>query len=194
VIGSDLRNELRHDAVNGYRANWGFGGDNDWYAAATTAGNAILEVNPNQLIIVEGLMYAFMLEQIRVLPIELSVPNRVVYSFHIYDHSPIEWKVTNRWTYSKFLDYTVTFMLEEGHKYTAPIWLGEFGTGSDNKFWHLTIHYLKKNPDVHWAYWPYNGYNNNPDHDETFGILNPDFKTIRHEWLIEDLQSIQERA
>eukprot|EP00351_Strombidinopsis_sp_SopsisLIS2011_P005947 CAMPEP_0116877330 /NCGR_PEP_ID=MMETSP0463-20121206/9113_1 /TAXON_ID=181622 /ORGANISM="Strombidinopsis sp, Strain SopsisLIS2011" /LENGTH=131 /DNA_ID=CAMNT_0004524509 /DNA_START=258 /DNA_END=653 /DNA_ORIENTATION=+ len=62
VIASDLRNELRHDKVHGGRATWGWGGDNDWHAAATRAGNAILAVNPDQLIIVEGLMYAFMLE------------------------------------------------------------------------------------------------------------------------------------
>jgi len=190
VIASDLRNEIRHDAVHGGRATWGWGGDNDWHAAATKAGNAILEVNPDQLIIVEGLMYAFMLEQIRWLPIELAVPNRLVYSFHIYDHFPVEWKITNQWTFDWFINNTVTFMRTEGKKYTAPIWLGEFGTNEDNKFWKLIIRYLKKNPDVHWSYWAYNGYKGRPDVDELGGILNMDFLTIRDEYRIDDLQSI----
>ena len=53
VIGMDLRNEPHNSAC--------WGGDpagcssaNDWHAAATRAGNAILAINPNLLIFVEG--------------------------------------------------------------------------------------------------------------------------------------------
>jgi len=47
VIASDLRNEIRRDTINHNYPVWGFGGDNDWHAAATNAGNAILAVNPD---------------------------------------------------------------------------------------------------------------------------------------------------
>lgn len=49
VIGADLWNEPK-DTVT-----WGGGNPaNDWAAAATAAGNAILSSNPDWLIIVEG--------------------------------------------------------------------------------------------------------------------------------------------
>mmetsp|Transcript_40692 Transcript_40692/g.29322 ORF Transcript_40692/g.29322 Transcript_40692/m.29322 type:complete len:122 (+) Transcript_40692:318-683(+) len=121
------------------------------------------------------------------MPNEFDVTNLLVYSLHIYDHFPVEWKITNIWTFSLFLDKTVTFMREEGKGKTDPIWLGGFGTNEDNKFWHLIIKYLKKNPDVHWGYWAYNGYKGTPDVDELGGILNPDFLTIRDQYRIEDL-------
>ena len=49
VIGADLHNEPHGPAT------WGDGGANDWRLAAERAGNAILAVNPNWLIIVEGI-------------------------------------------------------------------------------------------------------------------------------------------
>lgn len=49
VIGADLANEPHG------RASWGDGGPNDWAAAAASIGNAILAVNPDLLIIVEGI-------------------------------------------------------------------------------------------------------------------------------------------
>ncbi len=48
VIGADLHNEPHASA------NWGDGGANDWRLAAERAGNAILAVNPDWLILVEG--------------------------------------------------------------------------------------------------------------------------------------------
>ncbi|NJO50756.1 MAG: cellulase family glycosylhydrolase, partial [Leptolyngbyaceae cyanobacterium RM2_2_4] len=49
VIGADLKNEPHG------RASWGTGDrDTDWRLAAERAGNAILEVNPDWLIVVEG--------------------------------------------------------------------------------------------------------------------------------------------
>ena len=83
-------------------------------------------------------------------------------------------------------------MLEEGQDYSAPIWLGEFGTNSQSTYWKFLIRYLKEKPDVHWAYWAYNGYKSSPEEDETFGILNSDMKTVRHQWKLNDLQSVQE--
>jgi len=78
---------------------------------------------------------------IRDSPIQLDVSNRLVYSFHIYS-----WQsVTSFRTYEKFrdgLDQNVVFMLEEGHDYTAPVWVGEFGDNSQEKYWRFLIQYL----------------------------------------------------
>ena len=39
-------------------ANWGNGKENDWAIASTKLGNMLLEVNPEALIIVEGILSA----------------------------------------------------------------------------------------------------------------------------------------
>jgi endoglucanase len=83
VVAVDLRNEVRDGAT------WG-GNDPqlDWHAAAERAGNAILSVNPNLLIVVEGVNSATDLRGMASLPVRLEVAHRVVYSPHDYlsDH------------------------------------------------------------------------------------------------------------
>ena len=78
VIGADLRNEPRG------RATWGGAAGTDWHAAAERGGNAVLAVNPDLLIVVEGIAYASDLSGADTLPIVLDVPGRVVYEAHDY--------------------------------------------------------------------------------------------------------------
>ncbi|MCY7275402.1 MAG: glycoside hydrolase family 5 protein, partial [Phormidesmis sp. CAN_BIN44] len=91
VIGADLKNEPHG------RASWGTNNRaTDWRLAAERAGNAILSVNRNWLIVVEGvennvpgqkLKSHWMggnLEGVRRFPVRLSVRNKVVYSPHEY--------------------------------------------------------------------------------------------------------------
>src|SRR6266699_3478259 len=92
VIGADLHNEPHAPAC------WGCGDKAlDWRLAAERGGDAILQVNPNWLIFVEGIScyqgdcysWGGNLEGVRSAPVELSVPNRVVYSAHEYSASAI---------------------------------------------------------------------------------------------------------
>src|SRR5215831_13939035 len=87
IIGADLHNEP-HDP-----ACWGCGDPTvDWQLAAQKAGNAILAINPNWLIIVEGVQTAGgasywwggNLRSAGAQPVVLNVPDRVVYSPHDY--------------------------------------------------------------------------------------------------------------
>ncbi len=87
VIGADLHNEP-HDP-----ATWGDGNPaTDWRLAAEQGGNAVLAVNPNWLIIVEGIAtyhgdsywWGGNLEGAKQYPVELSVPHQLVYSAHDY--------------------------------------------------------------------------------------------------------------
>ena len=57
VAGLDLRNEIRMNE-HGQMAAWGNGKQNDWAIAATRLGNMLLQVNPDALIIVEGILSA----------------------------------------------------------------------------------------------------------------------------------------
>jgi len=41
--------------------------------------------------------------------------------------------------YVQGLDKEVAYLLEEGHEYTAPLWLGEFGQNTDDNYWDYTI-------------------------------------------------------
>lgn len=51
-----------------------------------------------------------------------------------------------------------SFVAEAGHEYSAPFWLGEFGTtGSDPENWPKLIRFLKEH-DFDWAYWCLDGY------------------------------------
>ena len=70
VIGHDLRNEIRPDEVNKMKPSWNYGPkDEDWKHAATIAGNEILKRNPNQLIIVEGMISSGWLQPMKFSPI-----------------------------------------------------------------------------------------------------------------------------
>jgi len=52
---------------------------------AQKVGNMILQIDPTQLIIIEGLNFANKMSPIRNDPIKLDIPNKLVYSFHYYD-------------------------------------------------------------------------------------------------------------
>ena len=57
----------------------------DWRLAATTCGNNIHLVNPDLLIIVEGLNYDNVLTFVASLPVVLDQPNKLVYEAHNYE-------------------------------------------------------------------------------------------------------------
>lgn len=100
VIAFDLRNEIRKTPE--LTPSWGDGNLlTDWHRAATIAGNEILSVNPNLLIMVGGIFYQLDLTDVRYSPIRLDVPNKLVYTGHFYGFSWIvlSWKF---WSYERF--------------------------------------------------------------------------------------------
>jgi endoglucanase len=159
VIGADLRNEPRGSAT------WGGPAATDWNAAAGRGGNAVLGVNPNLLIFVEGVNYALDLSGAAALPVNLGVPERLVYSAHDYgfDYSGLggssDWlsQIGPRW------GYLITGAAPQ------PFWLGEFGTcntsascvnslsSADNGFWFGIITSYLRGQGVSWSYWAVNG-------------------------------------
>jgi hypothetical protein len=81
-----------------------------------------------------------------------------------------------------------------------PIWIGEFGTPSvdKNPWWPHLLQYINNNK-LHWAYWAldgsrwYAGTNatNGEWGYEGYGLLLPDYASIRNPSVLADLQSIQ---
>jgi endoglucanase len=164
VVGAELRNELR--AAQGKTPVWG-GNDPalDWHAAAERGGNAVLGVNPDLLIVVQGMNYAADLAGPYTLPVKLAVDHRLVYAAHDY-----AWFHNNLSTYADLktaLGDAWGYLLVQNKPYTAPVWVSEFGTchtdstcvsaATGSGFWFVGFRQYLTEADIDWAYWALNG-------------------------------------
>ena len=179
VVGADLRNELRSGAA------WG-GTDPklDWHAAAERGGNAVLDANPNLLVMVEGPQYSTDFTAFATLPLTLKVPNRLVYSPHAYAsalHGFASYEEMKQ-----AYDTRAGFLLH--NKPEVPLWVGEFGTcqtldcAANSQWFVWFVQYLREN-NLSWGYWPLNGtqssgYSRTYDALETYGLLTADYQHL----------------
>ena len=202
VIAADLRNEVRVSKWRGTiipgMPRWGSGTTNDWKRAAERAGNAILKINPNLLIIVEGINFPrYHLRGVRNKPVQLIRPSQLVYAVHNYaftgpkilgpKYGEMEWE-----EYKKLMDEEWGFLLSKDYYDQRPVWLSEFGSGpkSPQKWFKNVIRYMKEQ-DVDFAYWPLNaGPVYSTGNEETFGLLRKDWKTPRDDWRSKVLQKV----
>jgi endoglucanase len=181
VIGVDLHNEP-HGA-----ATWGSGDPaTDWRLAAERAGNAILEVNPNLLIIVQGVdryeenwyWWGGNLMGAGDYPVRLDVPNRLVYSTHVYGPGvyPQPWFAEPEFPgnlpgiWDRHWGYL-------HHENVAPIIVGEFGgrsVGDDAEgIWQRALVSYLREHDLSYFYWTLN-----PNSGDTGGLLLDDWQTV----------------
>ena len=198
VIGADLANEP-HGPVT-----WGDGNPStDWRLAAEQTGNAILSVNPDWLIIVEGIeqyqgdtywwngnmagarqspsdfyWWGGNLEKAKQDPVRLSKPGKLVYSAH--DYGPEVYMQS--WFQSPDFPHNLPRVWQEHWAYLqlegiAPVLLGEFGgrsTGQDaGGVWQRSLVAFLKAHNSSYTYWSWN-----PDSGDTGGILQDDWKTV----------------
>lgn len=217
VIGMDLRNEP-YTMVNGEPIGSCWTGDtttggcpvtdtaHNWPQAAGRAALAVLSINPNLLIFVEGVdcysgscnWQGGNLEGAGTYPVELPFSGHLVYSAHDYgpDVSPQPW----------FRMDTTTALLEQGWMKhwaylsagnIAPVWLGEFGTsnnqkdiqsnvpGSQGQWFSAMVNFLRAQPRISWAYWAVNG-------EDRTGLLTSNYSAPPpHSLKLEQLASIQ---
>ncbi|MBL9123199.1 MAG: cellulase family glycosylhydrolase [Planctomycetaceae bacterium] len=196
VIGADLHNEPYGQAT------WGTGGAYDWRLAAERAGNAILAVNPDWLIVVEGVQegssgsywWGGNLSAAGAFPVRLNVPGRLVYSPHDYPQSVYAQSWFNSPNYPNNLpeiwDRNWGYLFRQG---IAPVLLGEFGsrlaTTSDQLWFDKMVDYLAGDLDgngasdlgagqlgMSWTFWSWN-----PNSSDTGGILQNDWRTVNRE-------------
>ncbi len=187
VIGADLKNEPHGQAT------WGTGDSaTDWRLAAERAGNAILAVNPNWLILVEGTdgnvvgqqlpiydWWGGNLEGVKNYPVRLNVSHKLVYSPHEYGQGVHDQTWFNE---ANFPDNMLQ-RWEIGFNYIAtqgiaPIWIGEFGgrlvdSSSKEGIWQQKFVSFIKQHNLSFTYWCWN-----PNSGDTGGILNDDWTTI----------------
>ncbi|HEY9524863.1 MAG TPA: cellulase family glycosylhydrolase [Thermopolyspora sp.] len=202
VIGADLHNEPHADGTdpNGTGSCWGCGDTaRDWLLAAERAGNAILSVQPNWLIFVEGVScpsggnanvwddipddpcgwWGGNLSKVRDYPVRLNVANRLVYSPHEYATSVFHQTWFDDPTYPANMpaiwDSFWGYIYKEN---IAPIMIGEFGTtlASDiDKTWlQELLKYTGSGVNgMSFTYWSWN-----PNSGDTGGILKDDWITV----------------
>ena len=186
VIGADLKNEPHG------QASWGTNNQaTDWRLAAERAGNAILAVNPNWLIVVEGveknvpgqkLAIHWMganLEGVERFPVRLSRANKLVYSPHEYGPG-----VFNQpWFSESSFTKNLSSRWETGWNYIAskgiaPILIGEFwgrqiDDNSKEGVWQRQLVDYIRQKNLSFAYWSWN-----PNSDDTGGILQDDWLSV----------------
>ncbi|AKT42362.1 glycoside hydrolase family 5 protein [Chondromyces crocatus] len=164
VVAAELRNALR--PANGVTPVWG-GGDpaTDWHAAVQRGGNAVLEINPDLLVVVQALDGASDLRAAGTLPVQLAVENRLVYAVH--DDQRFYPGVNTPEDLTGPLEDHWGHLLAYDQPNKAPIWMNEFSTchtsvtcvndESGRGLWFQSLLvYLSQN-DVDWGYWALNG-------------------------------------
>jgi endoglucanase len=199
IIGADLHNEPHHVQGNPTAgACWGCGNTAvDWRLAAERAGNAILQANPDWLIVVEGVdcfgpngvvepsqgadctWWGGNVEGATSFPVRLSVPNKLVYSAHEYPHDVAD----QTWFHDPTFPSNMPplwnrwwgFLVQNN---VAPLLIGEFGTRladtQDRQWLGALTNYLGTGVGgISWTYWSWN-----PNSGDTGGILMDDWLTV----------------
>jgi chitinase len=185
VIGADLQNEP-------HAASW-----DAWASAAERAGNAILAVNPDWLIVVEGVSshagqsywWGGNLIGARDRPVDLIADNKLVYSPHDYPNSiypqPFFYAADFPNNMPGIFDKFWGYLWSED---IAPVLLGEWGTRmtqpKDLAWFEAISSYLQGDTDNNgtidhaeigpsFAWWSWN-----PNSTDTGGILADDWRTV----------------
>lgn len=187
VIGADLRNEPR--------GLWGTMLWSQWASAAEQASEALLKLQPNWLMFVEGTSSANDCSGALTRPIQLSVPDRVVYSSHVYAWSG--WGALKPYrsrpypSFAADMENNWAYLLRSN---TAPVWVGEFGAphgtkGCDHNYWDNLMKFLK-DVDADFGYWALNPRKPENYDNETYGLLQPDWETVVEDYRMRDLRKL----
>jgi len=191
VAGFDLDNEPHGTA------SWGTGvAATDWNSAAQRCGSAIQAVNPDVLIIVEGVStvgtdtywWGGNLSAVRTAPIVLPKPEKLVYSAHEYGPEVHDQTWFTDPTFPANLAGVWTqhfdFIMQQG---IGHLLLGEFGikdltadSGKSGQWFNTLLMTLAAT--YSWTFWCWN-----PNSGDTEGILQDDWLTPQ-QWKLDALK------
>jgi aryl-phospho-beta-D-glucosidase BglC (GH1 family) len=185
VIGADLRNEVR-----GF---WGTMKWKAWAKAAERAGNALLAIQPDWLIVVEGTSSSNDLAGVWERPVVLDVQDRVVYSSHVYSWSgwgTLEGRYAKRAyaSFAKSMRENWAYLLDEN---IAPVWVGEIGAPhlpdkGDRNYWDNLLKFMKEE-DSDFAYWAINPRKPHGNESESYSVLKDDWLTPIMDYRMRDM-------
>lgn len=203
VIAADLRNEVR--------GLWGTMPWSRWANAAKLCGDKLHDLNPELLIIVGGTESGNDLSGVSSHPVLLNVPDKLVYSAHVYSWSgwgSFEGRFALR-TYGSFARTMVrnwAYLLGAAEKRVGaspsrrgsteeegvPVWVGEFGAPrspsvGDHNYWANLMRFLRA-VDADFGYWALNPRKMPGFEDETYGLLKDDWETPVLDYRMRDLQ------
>lgn len=203
IIAYDLKNEPHGKASEQTHAIWNNSDDkNNWKRVAEKAGNAILDINPHALIVIEGIQiyptnpssnnftstndadyyntwWGGNLMAVKDYPIDFGSDARnrqIVYSPH--DYGPLVYEqpwFTGGFTYeSLYKDAWHPYWLYIEEDGIAPILIGEWGgfMQGDNLKWMEYIRDLIGKENLHHTFWCFNA-----NSGDTGGLVKDDFKT-----------------
>jgi endoglucanase len=170
VAAMDIKNEPRPSTLSGktLTPSWGTGTETDFAAMFTATGNVIHQIDPDVLIICEGLSYATDLTGVKEHPVTLERADKVLYSMHDYPwfHPANQAQEA----YFTQIENEGGFLLTNG---TAPIWIGEFGVdeggmanfglgetsqagSAETGVWWKNIYAWLTQTDADWCWWGLN--------------------------------------
>ncbi|KAF1315061.1 Cellulase glycosyl hydrolase, partial [Globisporangium splendens] len=187
VIGADLKNEPHGEAT------WGSGDRNtDWRIASLQMANSIHKITSKWLIFVEGMdkssrddpnfpcFWGENLMDVQRAPLELSVPERLVYSPHVYGPSVSDMSYFHDASFPSNMPaiWDKHFGFIRGNeKYNGAMVIGEWGGAfekSDDQTWQRAFAKYLKDNELSWFYWTVN-----PNAGDTKGLLEDDWATPR---------------
>ena len=128
-------------------------------------------------------------------PVQLSVPDRVVYSSHVYSWSGwgslVPYHKREYDSFAKDMDRNWGYLLSSN---AAPVWVGEFGAShhSDkgaHHYWDNLMKYLRLS-DADFGYWAINPRKPEKYDNETYGLLRPDWETPVEDFRLADLRRL----
>lgn len=188
VVGVDLRNEVR--GLLGSRL-W-----TSWAAAAERAAGRLHLLQPDWLMVVEGVSSANDISGAGKRPVHLQYDDKLVYSAHVYGWSG--WGSLNPYWYRKYDSFAED--MERNWEYlrrnkTAPVWVGEIGSPRvpaerDLHYWKNLMRYLRAT-DVDVAYWALNPRKPKDNEVESYGLLEDDWETPVYDYRLWDLAKLR---
>ncbi len=200
VIAVDLKNEPHGKFSGPNIAKWDDSEDpNNWKHAAEVIGNAVLAINPNLLIVVEGVeaypmdgydytncgefttycnWWGGNLRGVAKDPVKLSVPDKLIYSAHdygpdIYVQPWFKKPFTKETLYEECWQPNWFYIMEQD---IAPVLIGEWGgklKNDNNKAWLTYLGEFLAENKVHHTFWSFN-----PNSADTGGLMLEDWKTV----------------
>ncbi len=207
VAAMDIMNEPRRARVGGRvrTPTWGTGDATDIATMYTEVGNLIHEINPEPLIICEGLNYAADLSAVARHPVRLKRPGKVVYSLH--DYAWFHPGSQPRAAYLDQMNKAGGYILGAQADGSAPLWIGEFGNDTrslasfglaaspggglpDSAVWWNNFQAWLTGHDVDWCWWALNPtqpkgtipvtgqHRSNWGDPEPWGLLAPDWRSV----------------